>query len=217
MKDILGQDVAVGDIVVATNKSGAWHQFNIVTRLGSKDRVQVNGSGYIMAEYLLKINEQYVLAKGQEEADHIVSLYKDQFVHEQVKQKPAATRYYVFAVRKQKVYDRSTCKSDRDNSDVEFYCVSSNKETTNLRFIEAMQKACAISGKNLRDYSHEVNTLYTKKDYMNETKLIKFSSYVENRDFSFKSICEFGLQQWIDSKVEIVPQNLMDALLHQKP
>lgn len=212
MKDILGQEVAVGDVVVATNKSGAWKQFNVVTRLGSKDRVQVNGGGYIMAEYLLKINEQYVLAKSQSDFDSLVAEYKDQFVHEQVKQKPASTRYHVFAVRKLRAYHVT-----RDNSDLEFYCVSSNKETTQLRYIEALEKARSISGKNLRDYSHEVNTLYKKKDYMTGIDKIKFSSYFENFDLSFKSIRELDLEQWIDSKIQHVPENLVSELLRQRP
>ena len=97
--DILGREVKVGDIVVSTNNSSAWQQIHVVTRLGSTDRVQVNGSGYVMAEYMMICTEQYVIAKGQEAADKLIAEYKEYFEEKPVEKKLPSPKFHVLRFR----------------------------------------------------------------------------------------------------------------------
>lgn len=93
--DILGREIKVRDIVVATNNSSVYPQIHVVTRLGSENRVQLNGSSYAMAEYLMVCTEQYVIQKGQKEADTFVNKCAEFFDDEQVVKKLPPPRFVV--------------------------------------------------------------------------------------------------------------------------
>ena len=94
--DILGREVKVGDIVVCTNNSSAWQQIYVVTRLGSSDRIQVNGLSYLMADYTMVCTEQYIIAKGEAEAKALIEANKQFFKEEQVQKKLPSPKFLVY-------------------------------------------------------------------------------------------------------------------------
>lgn len=94
--DVLGREIKVGDIVVATQNSTLYHPFGVITRLGAKDNAQVNGASYVHAGYLMVCNEQYVIAKGQEAADDLIAQHASEFNHEQVSSKLPSPKFLVY-------------------------------------------------------------------------------------------------------------------------
>ena len=100
--DILGREVKVGDIVVSTNNSSSYKQIHVVTRLGSADRIQVNGNSYLKAEYTMICTEQYSIAKGQEACESLINENKEFFVEQQVEKKPPSPKFYVLCMNRYK-------------------------------------------------------------------------------------------------------------------
>lgn len=92
MKDVFGQDIQVGDVVIGLNEKYT-HKPYVVTRIGAKDNIQVNGSSYISVNHVLKCNEQYIIAYGQQSYDKLIDEYREHFNFTQVKEKGKAIRY----------------------------------------------------------------------------------------------------------------------------
>ena len=69
----LGQTIQTGDVVLPTNGSTFYTTPLVVTRLGSTDRIQLDGSSYGEAKLMIKVNEQYIYAKGQQAFDNLIA------------------------------------------------------------------------------------------------------------------------------------------------
>lgn len=180
--DILGQEIKVGDVVVATNQSTIYNQVHVVTRLGSADKIQVNGSSYAKAVYLMVINEQYKIAKGEEAFDTLRMQYEDQMNEERVVKKPNSPRFIVLQYG-------SYMNGSRDPNPV-FYVVgtcTTNQET--FKKVIELTKDC-----NKGEYFRK-NSLYPKS--------MCFSYQDVGRNFSRKALVDLDmdLDLWIDQRV----------------
>ena len=107
MLDMLGQEIKVGDLVLGGSKSSITSYSgtpHVCTRIGSKEKIQVNGSSYGNADYMVVCTQQMVHFKGQEYVDNLKAEYAERINVEPVKEKDKPVRYLV--IRMQNSYSK---------------------------------------------------------------------------------------------------------------
>ena len=179
--DILGREVKVGDIVVSTNNSSSWKQIHVVTRLGSKDRVQVNGCSYVMAEYMMVCTEQYIIAKGEAEANKLIDQYREDFKEEQVKKKLPSPKFWILKFSKY---------NDRNMKPRCFVVkLQGNGDECNKQYKEFISKF---------DLS-ELGGLYANRESLNAKNLWVYASMNDAK--TMKELKVLGLEEFIDQEI----------------
>jgi hypothetical protein len=203
MKDCLDQDLNVGDVVVQANCSYI-PKPQVITRLGATTKVQLNGNSYVESSWLVKINEQYVVAKSLNEYNNLVSNQNHNFNYTPVQDKPAPTKYLVLQVGEYATY------------------VANQKVISPKRYF-----VCSITGKTVGDYNEDYRTKRVELDALgNNIQAFGLCSsrYDDNKQYMFKhfdwsyllskrALTELGLDAFIDTDykefdIEILKQKL---------
>lgn len=185
MQDCIGQELQVGDIVVPTNSSTVYGKVQVITRFGSNDKVQLNASSYAKAEYLVKITEQYKLAKGEEEYLKCIEEYKHEFNTEAVKKVVPATRYIIYKASSYSNLGTPSYKESR------YFCIKV-QGTMQERAIKFRQEWRPMLEAHYGQYFHAevLNTSKTRFIYADFAK-----------DHSLKAIKEMNLESFIDKEI----------------
>ena len=113
MRDVIGQNLQVGDVVIPSSGSTGYMKPAVVTRLGSEEsqKVQLDGCSYYQCSYLVKINEQIKLSKGVAYFNALVEEQRHNFNTEAVAKKEPSARYCVLLA------------NNRANGTDKFYCI----------------------------------------------------------------------------------------------
>jgi hypothetical protein len=185
--DILGQEIKVGDVVVATNQSTIYNQVHVVTRLGSADKIQVNGSSYAKAVYLMVINEQYKIAKGEEKFDALRMQHEEYMNEERVVKKPHTPRFLVLRYAD---YPRNVNGKYTVDQCPVFYVIGTCATIQDtVKKINDITKDCSKG-----EYFERKNL---------KPKNMQFSYSDFSKDFSRKALVEIDmdLELWVDQRV----------------
>lgn len=107
-KDYFGREIKVGDVVVFTNNSSLYiwrgEKAAVVTRLGSDDKIQINGSSYGKADYTLVVTEQFKHQFGEEAYNALVEDQREHLNEKPVEKKLPSPKYWL---RKEQDYGKN--------------------------------------------------------------------------------------------------------------
>ena len=91
MKDCFGQEIKVGSFVIPTNRSSIYfydpNNIPVVTRIGSTEKVQVNGGAYYNADYLLVVDTIYKQVFGENQYINRIKEVESEFNTQKVMRK----------------------------------------------------------------------------------------------------------------------------------
>jgi hypothetical protein len=116
LKDAWGQEIFLGDLVI-NFKNGSWDaRPSVVTRVGTKDNIQTNGSGYASPDLYILVTDQYVKHHGVEAHEKLMQRYP--FNEERVKDKSPTLKYIVVKTNRyskvdQRYYVLSVCGNNQ--------------------------------------------------------------------------------------------------------
>jgi hypothetical protein len=106
-KDYFGREIKVGDVVIFTNNSSLYiwrgEKAAVVTRLGSDDKIQINGSSYGKADYTLVVTEQFKHQFGEEAYNALVEDQREHLNEKPVEKKLPSPKYWL---RKEQDYSK---------------------------------------------------------------------------------------------------------------
>jgi hypothetical protein len=108
-KDYFGREIKVGDVVIFTNNSSLYiwrgEKAAVVTRLGSDDKIQINGYSYGKADYTLVVSEQFKHQFGEEAYNALIEAQREHLNEKPVEKKAPSPKYWL---RKEQDYGKTT-------------------------------------------------------------------------------------------------------------
>lgn len=194
--DSIGQVLVVGSVVMPTSNSSAYMQPQVVTRLGSKDSVQLNGSSYLAAGLLIAVDLQVKAHKGEAFYTALVQEHEQYFNLQPVEKKPASPRFMVLAPMCQ----ANSYKQPKDNSIyiLEINGTSQERARQIGEFVKsfgAYSTYCGAGLKKRKSYGQPEKLVWTYED--------------QDNSFSRKDLKELGLEQYIGN---VVPEHIAQGL-----
>jgi len=120
--DYFKREIQVGDLVVPLNSSTFWSHGGkplVCTRIGSDDKVQINGSSYGNAGYFLVVNEQ--CAHAGMDCEAIRDMMREHFNFTPVEDKKPSRRFLLVAISD---FARNINGSYTKDREPEFFVVS---------------------------------------------------------------------------------------------
>lgn len=200
MKDAIGQEIQLGDVIMHTkNFSGYSSSYGITfaTKFGSKDKIGTTQKSeykhindyvsYADCKNVVVFTEQAIKFYGEE---YVNKMRKTVVIHEeQVKEKGPITRYFIVI---EKDYDKPllTCET----------------------FVDAPVYLIQVEGKNKQELFGNLgkilqnSMLFTHNEYVVLEKKGKYSGrlpvkYSVGAPYSLKKIKEFGLENFVNQRV----------------
>lgn len=166
--DYFKREIKVGDLLVPLNSSSFWSYGGkpmVCTRIGSNDKVQVNGSSYGNAEYFLVVNEQ--AAHAGMDCEALRDVHREVFNYNPVEDKKPSPRFVLMRIWEYSTYSNGKVVS-QDN-EPEFFVIS-------------------YQGDNKEMYNRvkEVTSITSKQEYCNRY------SYTENSSGSRKGFSGYS-------------------------
>lgn len=192
IKDGLGQDISIGDIVVYRNDSSLSY-LHVITRHGSGTKVQMDGGSYTDNNYVLVITDLAVKLKGQSYVDNLRAKYADKMNTKKVDSKDS-TRFVVWT---DKYYD-----DDKNGIAPRIYItpVTGLKSTWGQQVYAHVQQ---LDVRRPQKYLEVYNTTEYRKapatGYDRVEKIRWVSRQAES--ISLKSINKLGLQAFVGTEV----------------
>lgn len=197
--DCLGQTIQTGDVVLPTNGSTFYTTPLVVTRLGSTDRIQLDGSSYGKAKLMIKVNEQYIYAKGQQAFDELVAAQKHKIDTATPVLKAKVTPKYVIIGQSDYASARSTGNPHNEVKDTNVvFSVVCIKDSTvgsmydSVRLVrDAVHKDQCYSCKPSADSKYDILVKPHRFNY----------SYGATNMIGIKKIRELNLEQYIGGTI----------------
>jgi hypothetical protein len=191
--DCIGQVIQVGDVIMPTNDSALYGKPQVVTRIGASDNIQTNGQGYASANMVIKINEQYVVAKGQQAFDSLVDQYKPMFNYTPVQKKKPTPQYVVVGMNN---YSKNVNGIRIQDQDVVITVVEVIADNTSDRY---SQLRTAKANLPIKDQSF---TLFpdglSGYDTLNQPRYTRDINYI-----GIKKLKELGLDRYIGGTISV--------------
>lgn len=194
MKDCLGQEIKVGDIIAYTH--GSYNQIYVVTQLGNNDNVKVGGS-YVKASLTIKVTEQCELHYGEKYVTDMVEAVRHEFSTEKPKKaKTAPSEFYIFKLAGK------------------YWVIRAQGFTVSERNKMRQEKMSNIQPPSTGGcYWYSTNDdeclqVFVHRHYYNIYRFEK-QGYI-NTSVQLSKLKEYGLEEYIDKEV---PEDVMAALL----
>jgi hypothetical protein len=205
IKDQLGQEILLGDVVVGASGSSA--SISLVTRHGAKDNVQLNACGYTYGSYLVRITEQYIQAMGQESYEDLKDKYK--IITEPVKKNKVAVTYVVVRVK----YSLNSRASHLSPIASRYFVFEIIGDTSGERFDYWAKQGynAVIENKNTNYYTNQ-KMLKVRKPSLYNTAGPYFTYFSSANGISRRALVStgLGLERWVNQ--EITDPNTILAL-----
>lgn len=187
--DCLGQILKTGDVVMPTNDSTFHSKPQVITRMGTTDRVQLNAGSYAQAGLLIKINEQLAVCNPVL-LKQLTEQYKPLIQDKPVEKKKATPKYIVVGMSN---YSTGTHPNRTKDTNVLFAVVEVIADTNQERmkqyrlFIDTLAK---------KDQRHCLRPEYERFDK------VYGSSFTRDIELiGIKKIRELGLEQYINGTI----------------
>lgn len=199
MLDLLGQTINVGDLVVGGTQSSFSNYGipHVVTRIGSTEDVQLNGSSYAKAKLLVVCTQQYAWHAGDEKVKELRTEYAEQINYEPVKTPKASVRYFVI-----KLEDK--CRNNGEDGarvDQEYHIIPASGKNEGERKRSVYNQIEKLKNEYQPLYYVAVSTLVRKtiNRHNHDEKIIyKFGSYYSGiESLSKSSLQECGIVDYI--------------------
>lgn len=196
--DCLGQTISTSNVVLPTNGSTFYTTPLVVTRLGSTDRIQLDGSSYGEAKLMIKVNEQYIYAKGQQAFDELVAAQKHKIDTTPVP-KAKVTPKYVIIGQSDYASARGSGNPHNEVKDTNVvFSVVCIKDGTVGSMYDSVRPVCDDVHKN-QCYSYKPSA-DSKYDILVKPHRFNYS-YDTNSMIGIKKIRELNLEQYIGGTI----------------
>lgn len=194
IKDVVGTEVKVGDIVVYTGSCSS-QSMGLVTRL-SEERVQIEGGGYSHYSSIACVTQQYIMANGQEAYNKYVAKYANSMNHTPVAKKAPSPSYSL--VRVIPKHDYYTLSPDD-----RYFVIMSNGATKGDKFVNCRTKLTAIIGDpnyHTSGFAYRAANVLRK-----ETFIVQYTFDL----YTKSDIKRFKLDDFIDQEI---PRMIIDQI-----
>lgn len=192
--DCLGQTISTGDVVLPTNGSTFYTKPLVVTRLGSTDRIQLDGNSYGEAKLMIKVNEQYIYAKGQQAFDKLVADQKHNIQDTPVPKAKVTPKYVIIG---QSDYGTGDYLNRVKDTNVVFSVVCIEDGTVGSLYDAVRPVRDAVHKNQCYSYKPSVDSKY---DIL--VKSAKFHySYDASSMIGIKKIRELNLERYVGGTI----------------
>ena len=197
MQDILGQEIKVGSLVIPTNASTFYTRPLVVTRIGSSEKIQLDGCSYGQAAYMVEVSESFKKMKGQEAFDALIEQHREAFNYDAVTVKPKAMQYAIVLMNEIVDWEKKIFKQ-------RFFLVGSNARTLSERNAERKKKVDSffspeeVGRSSCYSLSVPGNITYYGNEW-GRTAEFHFRYSYDSEEFSTKRIKLMNLEKYIDS------------------
>jgi len=191
IKDIVGTEINVGDIVVFTG-TYASQNMGMVTRL-SAERVQIGGGGYSHSSSVACVTKQYIEANGQAAYDKMYTENAEFMNHSPVQKKMASPLYALVRIPFAAV--------SQANVNDKFYVIMCNGQTKDDKYRNLRDKMSSMFGATkFSGFKYHSPRLYSKASFVGS-----YSCELHSKT----QIKDMNLDHFID---QVVPNHIIDAL-----